>query len=53
MLRRNYEPCRLQQSELARNAATLDGLKTWASMLKRDILAFYLAGRDPWIPWYS
>lgn len=29
----------------------LEKLKAWAGLLKRDILALYLAGRDPRVPW--
>lgn len=28
-------------------------LKKWASAMKRDVLALYLAGRDPRVPWYA
>ncbi|QCN95329.1 DUF1232 domain-containing protein [Azospirillum argentinense] len=28
-------------------------LKTWARSVKRDILALYLAGRDPRVPWQA
>ena len=28
-------------------------LKDWATMLKRDINAIYLASRNPRVPWYS
>lgn len=28
-------------------------LKTWARAIKRDVLALYLAARDPRIPWYA
>ena len=31
----------------------LDRLKRWASLTKRDVLALYLAGRDPRVPWYA
>lgn len=31
----------------------LDGLKSWAHRVKRDILALYLAARDPRVPWYA
>jgi len=30
----------------------LDHLKNWAKTMKRDVLALYLAGRDPRVPWY-
>ena len=28
-------------------------LKNWARTMKRDVLALYLAGRDPRVPWYA
>ena len=28
-------------------------LKDWARVLKRDVHAIYLAGRDPRVPWYA
>ena len=28
-------------------------LKVWAKSVKRDILALYLAARDPRVPWYA
>jgi len=31
----------------------LGRLKDWATILKRDIKAIYLASRDPRVPWYS
>jgi uncharacterized membrane protein YkvA (DUF1232 family) len=31
----------------------LQTLKSWAREAKRDILALYLAGRDPRVPWYA
>ena len=31
----------------------LDRLKKWAHSVKRDILALYLAARDPRVPWYA
>jgi uncharacterized membrane protein YkvA (DUF1232 family) len=27
-------------------------LKIWASTIRRDVLALYLVGRDPRVPWY-
>ena len=30
-----------------------DRLKKWAQNVKRDILALYLAARDPRVPWYA
>ena len=29
-----------------------DHLKDWARALKNDVLALYIAGRDPRVPWY-
>lgn len=31
----------------------LDRLQTWARMAHRDVVALYLAGRDPRVPWYA
>lgn len=31
----------------------LSRLRTWASRLKRDVHAIYLASRDPRVPWYA
>ena len=28
-------------------------LRDWARAVKRDVLALYLAGRDPRVPWYA
>ncbi len=28
-------------------------LKSWARLIKRDVLALYLAARDPRVPWYA
>ena len=28
-------------------------LKSWAKAIKRDVLALYLAARDPRVPWYA
>ena len=33
--------------------STLASLKQWARNLKRDVLALYLAARDPRVPWYA
>jgi uncharacterized membrane protein YkvA (DUF1232 family) len=30
----------------------LERLKQWAKALKRDVLALYLAARDPRVPWF-
>ena len=31
----------------------LDRAKQWAKAIKRDVVALYLAGRDPRVPWYA
>jgi uncharacterized membrane protein YkvA (DUF1232 family) len=31
----------------------LDKLKNWSLVIKRDVHALYLAGRDPRVPWYA
>ena len=28
-------------------------LRQWARTLRQDVLALYLAARDPWVPWYA
>ncbi|ESY85931.1 membrane protein [Mesorhizobium sp. LNHC220B00] len=33
--------------------ATLSALKSWARGIKRDIVALWLAARDPRVPWYA
>ena len=30
-----------------------DRLRRWARALKRDVVALYLAARDPRVPWYA
>jgi uncharacterized membrane protein YkvA (DUF1232 family) len=32
--------------------STLPRLKTWARSIKRDVVAVWLAARDPRVPWY-
>jgi uncharacterized membrane protein YkvA (DUF1232 family) len=32
---------------------TFDQLRAWARALKRDVVALYLAARDPRVPWYA
>lgn len=27
-------------------------LRAWAEAIKRDVVALYIAGRDPRVPWY-
>lgn len=31
----------------------LDRAKRWARSIKRDVVALWLAGRDPRVPWYA
>lgn len=31
----------------------LEGIKRWARCLKRDVIALWLAARDPRTPWYA
>ncbi|MEQ8826962.1 MAG: YkvA family protein, partial [Parvibaculum sp.] len=33
--------------------STIDQLRNWARVLKRDVHALYLASRDPRVPWYA
>ena len=33
--------------------AVLDPLKRWAKALKHDVVALWIAGRDPRTPWYA
>ena len=33
--------------------AWLSSLKAWATGIKRDVVALYLAARDPRVPWYA
>lgn len=30
---------------------TIEGLKLWAQIMRRDVHALYLAGKDPRVPW--
>jgi uncharacterized membrane protein YkvA (DUF1232 family) len=34
-------------------ARALDHAKQWARTIKRDVIALWLAGRDPRVPWYA
>jgi len=36
-----------------RRAGMIDRLKDWARALKRDVIALWLAARDPRVPWYA
>jgi uncharacterized membrane protein YkvA (DUF1232 family) len=31
----------------------LDQAKHWARSIKRDVVAVWIAGRDPRVPWYA
>jgi uncharacterized membrane protein YkvA (DUF1232 family) len=31
----------------------LDKMKVWARALRRDVVAVWIAGRDPRVPWYA
>lgn len=35
-----------------KNARLLDKAKRWAGNIKRDIVALWIAARDPRVPWY-
>ncbi len=34
-------------------ASLMDRLKDWARVIKRDVIALWLAARDPRVPWYA
>ncbi len=36
-----------------KKATVVDRLRGWARDIKRDVLALYLAARDPRVPWYA
>jgi uncharacterized membrane protein YkvA (DUF1232 family) len=38
---------------LGRRVEAIDGAKQWARTIKRDVLALWLAARDPRVPWYA
>jgi len=44
-------PRRLGEADPSRSI--LDGIRTWARALMRDVHAIYLAARDPRVPWYA
>lgn len=33
--------------------ATIERLKAWARSIKRDVIALWLAARDPRVPWFA
>ena len=35
------------------DGAMLDKIKSWARALKRDVVALWIAARDPRVPWYA
>ncbi len=43
----------LSKCPLRRTDQILHKLKSWAGLIRRDVLALYLAGRDPRVPWYA
>ena len=40
-------------AEAGRMSGTIERLKIWAGKLKRDVIALWLAARDPRVPWYA
>lgn len=36
-----------------RNAPILETIKRWARSIRQDVLALWLAARDPRVPWYA
>src|SRR6267378_2682149 len=41
------------KSSMVQYRAMRDRLKNWARVIKRDVHALHLAGRDPRVPWYA
>ena len=39
--------------QVERNKPLWDRLRQWARSVKRDVIALYLAARDPRVPWYA
>lgn len=37
----------------ARGSATMERARRWARLIKRDVLALWIAARDPRVPWYA
>ncbi len=35
------------------SVTVINSLQRWAQALKRDVVALWLAGRDPRVPWYA
>ena len=35
------------------NRGAFDRIRAWAREIKRDVIALWLAGRDPRVPWYA
>ena len=42
-----------QSSEVRQLLQVLQRLQQWARSIKRDVVALYLAARDPRVPWYA
>ena len=43
----------MRQSRQMSELGTMERLKGWARNLKRDVIALWLAARDPRVPWYA
>ena len=43
----------MRQASRMSKISTIERLKVWARKLKRDVIALWLATRDPRIPWYA
>jgi uncharacterized membrane protein YkvA (DUF1232 family) len=41
------------KSSMVQYRAMRDRLRNWARVMKRDVHALHLAGRDPRVPWYA
>ncbi|WP_425500470.1 YkvA family protein [Parasphingorhabdus flavimaris] len=44
---------RMRHSRQMSELGTMERLKVWARNLKRDVIALWLAARDPRVPWYA
>jgi uncharacterized membrane protein YkvA (DUF1232 family) len=42
-----------RQTELHPSPTKIERAKLWARTIKRDVLALWLAARDPRVPWYA
>ncbi len=43
----------IRHGGLMSELSTMERLKDWARNLKRDVIALWLAARDPRVPWYA